>query len=130
MKMTVRSKEWKANNLDQYNKLRRKSAPKWRKKNREKMMLYQARRRAKVRNIDCTITLENIIIPSHCPVLKTPLSFEGRRDTTPVLDLIDVSKGYILGNVQVISNRVNRCKSDLTIAEIKLVSNAFRRWAS
>lgn len=41
------------------------------------------------------------------------------RECSPSLDRVNIDKGYIKGNIAVISNRANRIKSDATIEEIK-----------
>jgi hypothetical protein len=56
-----------------------------------------------------------------CPVLGIPL-IVGRghaRDTSPSLDRIDPTKGYVPGNVAVISHKANTMKSNATIDEIR-----------
>ena len=55
-------------------------------------------------------------------MLGIKLNYTGRRDTndpdTPSLDRRDNSKGYVRGNVRVISWRANSRKSDLTALEL------------
>ena len=94
-------------------------------------MLYSARGRARKRGLPCTITLIDIVIPAICPVLKIPIKFVPgeHSDATPSLDMIDIRLGYIPGNVQVISGRANRIKSDCSVTEMRLMANAFRRWS-
>ena len=60
-------------------------------------------------------------IPSHCPVLGIPLVLSGgtRVDRTPTMDRIDTEKGYVKGNVAIISWRANRLKNDATLTEIR-----------
>lgn len=41
------------------------------------------------------------------------------QDNSPSLDIIIPSKGYVKGNVWVISNRANRAKSNLSLEELK-----------
>lgn len=84
-------------------------------------MLAGARRRASVRNIDFTITEEDIIIPSKCPILEVPLVI-GTKDNyeySPSLDRINNSKGYVRGNIQVISKKANSMKNSATLEELK-----------
>lgn len=84
-------------------------------------MLKNAQRRAKKFGIDCTIKKIDIRIPTHCPVLGIPLrvSDTGRPcDNSPSLDRIDRSKGYVRGNMEVISHRANTLKRDASPAEI------------
>ena len=42
---------------------------------------------------------------------------------SPSLDRIDNSKGYIKGNVAVISNKANKYKSDMTIENIEKLAS-------
>jgi hypothetical protein len=66
------------------------------------------------------ITKEDIVIPDTCPLLGTPME-------SPSLDRIDSTKGYVKGNVWVISNRANTLKNDATLTELKtLVENLQR----
>lgn len=58
-----------------------------------------------------------------CPVLGIPI-FSGRGkqiDNSPNLDRIVPEKGYVPGNVRVISAKANRIKSNATAEELKLV---------
>jgi hypothetical protein len=86
-------------------------------------MLKRAKSRAVKKGIDFDLTVEDIIIPDICPVLGIPL-FMGtkkRHDNSPSLDRIDNSKGYVKGNVRVISWRANHLKSDSNIQELRKV---------
>lgn len=57
--------------------------------------------------------------PTHCPALGIELDYfaEIRADNSPSFDRIDNSKGYLKGNVQIISWRANRIKNDGTKEE-------------
>lgn len=95
-----------------------------------KKLLYAARKRAKQNGLECTITVEDIVIPELCPALGIKLEArigagrQNREDISgsPSLDRIDNSKGYIPGNVAVISLRANMIKTDATAAELKAVA--------
>lgn len=81
-----------------------------------------ARRRAASRGIAFGIDRGDIQIPENCPVLGVRLVVgggQGFRDGSPTLDRVDNVKGYVKGNVRVISWRANRIKSDATLAELK-----------
>ena len=92
----------------------------------EKMLLLSAKGRAKKKGADFTIEEIDIKIPKLCPVFKKPLEKEfrpngGRLGAHPYaasLDRIDNSKGYIKGNVQVLSNKANAMKSNATPEEL------------
>lgn len=90
----------------------------------KKAMLMRCKSRAKANNLDFNITIEDIIIPEYCPILNIKLEYnqkQGGNDNSPALDRIDSSKGYIKGNVQVISSKANRIKTNATPEEIKKV---------
>lgn len=86
----------------------------------EKMMLKKARERANQKGLPFNLSKEDILIPDTCPVLNIPIMRqEGKcSDNSPVLDRIDNNKGYVKGNVMVISHRANRIKSDATAPEL------------
>ena len=52
---------------------------------------------------ECTITKDDIVIPSHCPVLGIPLfqtlGKKGGGDHSPSLDKVRPELGYVPGNV-------------------------------
>ena len=93
-------------------------------------LLYAARKRAKQNGLECTITVDDIVIPEFCPALGIKLEARvgagrsNREDigSSPSLDRIDNSKGYVPGNVAVISLRANMIKTDATAAELKAVA--------
>ena len=91
--------------------------------NKEKILLKQARKRARKKGLPFSITEKDIVIPDVCPVLDIPLfSGEGHMiDNSPNLDRIFPEKGYVPGNVRVISQRANRIKSDATVEEMRAV---------
>ena len=93
-------------------------------------LLYAARNRAKRNGLECTITVDDIVIPELCPALGIKLEARigaGRQNRgdiggSPSLDRIDNSKGYTPGNVAVISLRANMIKTNATAAELKAVA--------
>lgn len=120
----------RANQKKQY--LRQKKAKwetryRWLRNNPRSKLLTYARSAAKNKKLVCTLTKEDIVIPKRCPVFGIPLFFtEGRRtDNTPSLDRLDNSKGYVPGNVAVVSWRANNRKGDLTLREIARLYNFY-----
>lgn len=92
-------------------------AKKYRDDNMEKVLLSSARQRANRKNLEFNITIEDIIIPKLCPILNIPIKIGcsmKERDYSPSLDRIDNNKGYIKGNVRVISTLANSIKRDLS----------------
>jgi len=84
-------------------------------------MWLRARQRAFDKNVPFEITVEDIRIPQHCPVLGIKLTIGKGDDDSPSLDRIIPATGYRRGNIQVISNRANRIKNDATVDELRQV---------
>ena len=86
-------------------------------------MLTGARRRARFSGFECSIKISDIHVPEYCPILGIRLvvneNFGG--DDSPTLDRVNVNKGYIKGNICVISSRANRIKNDATRGEVEAV---------
>lgn len=60
-------------------------------------------------------------VSMRCPLLGIAV-FSGKgkmSNSSPTLDRIVPSKGYVQGNVWVISQLANRMKSDLTVAQLR-----------
>lgn len=89
-------------------------------------LIRHARARAAKKGLLCTITKEDILpLPKFCPILKTELIKTSKPDDPNnfSLDRIDPEKGYIPGNVQVISFRANTIKKDSSTHEVELLLN-------
>jgi hypothetical protein len=83
-------------------------------------VFWHARIRARNAGIPFSISYDDIPLPERCPILDIPLIIgTGKRtDNSPSLDRKEPSKGYVPGNVAIISWRANRRKSNMTRAEI------------
>ncbi len=88
-----------------------------------KGMFRKAKHHAKIFGLPFNISLKDIIIPDLCPVFNIKLvrNIKIPKDNSPSLDKIIPSLGYVLGNIQVISNRANRIKSDASIEELESI---------
>lgn len=86
-----------------------------------KYLLRQAKHRAKKKGLECTITFKDIHIPERCPIFDVPLvKNRGQwKNNSYSLDRIDSSKGYVPGNVKVISWWANYVKADMTIDQVE-----------
>ena len=89
-------------------------------KNRERYFLIKAKGEAKRRNIPFSLTKEDITIPERCSIFGIPLFWTPKKkaDNTPSLDKIIPRLGYVKGNIQIISWKANRIKSDATLNEL------------
>ena len=97
-------------------------------KSPEKYLLIHAKSRAKKRNLDFDISIEDVKIPEKCPVLGILLVFSlnKRTNNTPSIDRIDSSKGYIKGNVIVVSWRANMLKNNGTWQEHQQIADYYK----
>ena len=84
-----------------------------------------ARNRAKLMNVEFNLVQTDIDLSECCPYLGIRLDYTraSERDTirdftTPSLDRIDSSKGYVKGNIRVISFKANAAKCDATEQEL------------
>jgi hypothetical protein len=87
----------------------------------ELLLLRSAKARAKTKGLAFNIEVQDIKIPEYCPIANIKLQVAKGQQTgaSPTLDRIDSSKGYIKGNVAVISHRANSAKRDLTFDDIE-----------
>lgn len=98
----------------------------WDQRNPEKAMLQRARRRARAIGVEFSLNLSDITIPERCPVLGLRLSrSDGNPHTSPSLDRINNAKGYVRGNVLVVSQLANRIKGAFALSDLKKVVNFY-----
>lgn len=85
--------------------------------------ITQLRSRAKKLGLEFNIDASDIPLPKFCPVLGIELSVGDStgRNSTPSVDRIDNTKGYVKGNVVVVSNKVNAVKRDLPLVELQKI---------
>lgn len=92
----------------------------------EVKMYRRAKTRAKQRNLDFTLTVEDIVIPRTCPVFGFPLvchTTSGAFNDSPSLDRIDSTKGYTKDNIQVVSQLANAMKLNASPEELVQFAN-------
>lgn len=89
----------------------------------------KARSKRKRLDFDIDYNFINSILPTHCSVLGIELRFaDGKRNhktgsNYPSLDRFNNNKGYTKDNVNIISQKANRLKSNASIIELKKVLN-------
>ena len=105
---------------------------KWRSKNPIKYWLASVRRGAKQRGLEFSISEADLSpMPECCPVLGCKLDyskgpFVGRNKRLNVAsDRVDNVKGYVPGNVVIISLRANYLKKDATVAELRALADFY-----
>ena len=95
-------------------------------KNNDRVMFQSIKNRCDKENIHFDIDLNYLksIWPSNniCPVFGIEMKRNRRgqsRDTSPSLDRIIPEKGYVAGNVVIVSFKANRMKNNGTVEELK-----------
>ena len=87
----------------------------------ERKIWWSARGSAKSRGLDFDIDVTDILIPEYCPYLNIKLTRDygnGVVWSNPSIDRIDSTKGYIKGNIQIISRLANNMKAHATNDEL------------
>lgn len=106
--------------VDKVNTKQRERYPKYVKKR----LLDRANARAKKNNLFFNLEITDIVIPEYCPILEVKLvqGVKGNYEHTPSLDRIDNTRGYIKGNVAVISNLANTMKNKASLYQLTIFS--------
>lgn len=128
---TRRNYRNKRKNNPEYIEKQAEAQRKWRKKDPKRGLFRTAQSRAKEKGLDFNISLDDIIIPEYCPVLGLRLvqiiskghRGKTRQDNSMSIDRIDNTKGYVKGNICVISLRANIIKNNATINELEKILN-------
>jgi hypothetical protein len=83
--------------------------------------IIQLRAKAKKYNIDFDIDASDIHLPEKCPIFGIVLRKSTGRlsNCSPSVDRVDASKGYVKGNVVVVSNKANSIKREATISDLR-----------
>lgn len=85
-------------------------------------MWNNARNRAQKKGLPFNLTVHDIpLVPQTCPLLGIPLAggIGKKTPNSPSLDRIRPAAGYIVGNIQVISDKANAMKNSSTFAEFE-----------
>lgn len=124
----VIAKLWRENSLDVEEKVRTLSASDYWVSTRNynywdvmTRLVYSARQRAKKSSIEFSIGHSDFDIPDVCPLRGVPFEVgKGQHtDDSPTLDRKDPRRGYVKGNVWVISHKANRLKGNFTPIEFR-----------
>lgn len=92
-------------------------------------VIQRARRRAREAGMEATIRAADLHWPEYCPVLGVKLLYnndKGPAGHRASLDRWDNSRGYVPGNVYVISYRANSLKNNAQADEIECVLGYMR----
>lgn len=99
----------------------------------ERQMWIGARSRAREKGLPFDLDpVVDVCLPKFCPVFGVALKVGTGRcgPDSPTLDRIDPAKGYVKGNVIVVSRRANTIKNDATPAELMRVARFYKQLIS
>ena len=105
-------------NKEKYLEIRRNS----RENNPALRLINSTKKTAKVKGIEHNLLPEDLILPEYCPLLEIKIDYSagnGKNMYNPSVDRIDSSKGYVKGNVEVMSSLANIMKNKATIEQLK-----------
>ena len=74
------------------------------------------------RNIDVDLSVDDIEMPTHCPIFGFKLNYDTNiKDdpASPSIDRINNDLGYVRGNIITCSRRANSLKKDATVDEME-----------
>lgn len=87
-------------------------------------MIRNVKYSANRRNLEFNLDFSDLELPEHCPLLNIKLEYANEGDSNSynhaTVDRIDNSKGYIKGNVIVVSRLANNMKNEASFDQLLL----------
>lgn len=94
-------------------------------------ILRNVRYSAKRRGIECKLDLQDIVITKHCPLLGIELIYRDfeqpsnfNSNSWATVDRFDNTKGYIPGNVWIISRLANNMKNSASLTQLEFFAQS------
>ena len=88
-------------------------------------LLNRAKHRAKEKGREFDVLVTDVDWPELCPILNIKLKYRfenleelGHKDQSASIDRVDSEKGYVKGNVMIISLLANRMKNSASIEQL------------
>jgi hypothetical protein len=116
-KIRVRLSAWQKANPEKYREYHART----KKKNPAKFLWSRCKCRAASLGLAFDIEPSDLVLPEYCPYLGTPITVEhgkGNLPTAASVDRVDPTKGYVKGNVQIISRKANQMKQNASKEEL------------
>jgi hypothetical protein len=139
-RINERQREYRARNkerLDEYRReyfsnpetvkrVKEQSKKYWR-QSWSKYKLSSLRNKAKRQGLDFDLEECDLVLPELCPVFGIPLAISDNKlsANSPSVDRIDNSKGYVKGNIVVVSHKANSMKRAATLAEMRQLADFY-----
>lgn len=113
---------------------RKKIRQNYRRKYHTRILFNMVKSRAKKLGLEFSLSIEDIKIPTYCPLLGIKIvreSMNGRAtDNSPSIDRKDSQRGYTKDNIWIISYKANRIKNNATFQEFKNICTNWERQTS
>jgi hypothetical protein len=125
-----KDKKFKESEIIKFNKRDTTDFSFWMELNDVKKTKGRLVKRGKKSKKDCNIDITDIEIPEYCPYLNIKLSTDIKdcyNDNYYSIDRIDSSKGYVKGNIQIISRLANTMKNNATIEQLLVFAENIKR---
>lgn len=96
----------------------------------ETSIMANIKARVRKEHLEFNLTYEDIIIPEKCPILEVPLIRGTKKNYafTPTADRIDNTKGYIKGNIKIISMLANKMKNNATKEQLFIFAKNIQKY--
>lgn len=109
--------------------VRAKKMRDWLNKYPEQRLRQSARQRAKKLGLPFNLSKTDIQIPAKCPILGIELKVNSQifADNSPTLDRLIPEKGYVKGNVMVVSFKANRLRNNASLDELRKITEFYSR---
>ncbi len=113
-----------------YRNAKKRQAKQWIERNHTKWLLRQIKLLAKKTGIKFNLTISDIVVPKRCPVFGIPLRRGvGHSCDNPTVDRVDAKRGYVKGNIAVMSRLANSMKGHATAAQHRRIAEWMESFA-
>jgi hypothetical protein len=132
-KLLLKRKEWRENNKErvktvgkEYRERTKEKSKAWRDDNKDRLYFLSLKSRAIKKGLEFNLEEKDVIAVDHCPVFGIALvrSLLKPAWNSASVDRIDNTKGYVKGNIQIMSYLANSMKRDATDEQLIL----FAEW--
>lgn len=104
----------------------------WRTNNPLKRLIFSTRQTSKRRGLEHTITELDLLLPELCPYTGIKIDYsagKGKTMSNPSIDRVNPLRGYVAGNVEVVSSLGNTMKNNASIKILQhFAKEILKRW--